>query len=441
MPNKDQARPLRLNQEEIFDIVGIGVGPFNLGLAALVEPLVRDGELSAAFLDGREGFRWHPGVMFDDATIQVPFIADLVTFADPASKFSFLNYLKCTNRLYRFYIRESFYPFRREYSEYCSWVAHQLDFVHWSSEVQTVHRAENGLWEIYLNRNDCPKIYAKRIINGTGTNPFIPEELNAGNNKNDNIFHSSEFLFHTDSLSKARSITIIGSGQSAAEIYRHLMDQCSCRHIELNWYTRSPRFFPMEYTALTLEMTSPEYARYFRHLPETTRDQLNREQRSLYKGISGNLVDEIYDKLYQLNLSDGLSGEIQAGVEARLATPAHASEGHVLVLTDSNTGREKRRETDVIILATGYAHPKVPPHLSEIDEINLDESGRMRVSETFSITDKNDLFILNAEEHLHSLIAPDLGMGPWRNSIIINTICGRDVYPVEETIAFQSFGE
>ena len=35
----------------------------------------------------------------------------------------------------------------------------------------------------------------------------------------------------------------------------------------------------------------------------------------------------------------------------------------------------------------------------------------------------------NAEEHTHGLAAPDLGMGAYRNSIIVNAMCGREVYP------------
>ena len=46
----------------------------------------------------------------------------------------------------------------------------------------------------------------------------------------------------------------------------------------------------------------------------------------------------------------------------------------------------------------------------------------------------------NAEEHTHSVLAPDLGMGAYRNSVIIRAITGREVYPVEERIAFQQFG-
>ena len=59
------------------------------------------------------------GVLLDDATLQVPFLADLVTMADPTSRWSFLNYLKQAGHLYPFYIRESFYPLRKEYDDYC----------------------------------------------------------------------------------------------------------------------------------------------------------------------------------------------------------------------------------------------------------------------------------------------------------------------------------
>lgn len=39
-----------------FDLVGVGLGPFNLGLAALAQPLVDSGELSAVFFDKRPRF-------------------------------------------------------------------------------------------------------------------------------------------------------------------------------------------------------------------------------------------------------------------------------------------------------------------------------------------------------------------------------------------------
>lgn len=426
------------------DVLGIGVGPFNLGLAALLDPLIERGEITACFLDAAGGFSWHPGVMFPDSTIQVPFLADLVTMADPTSRHSFLNYLKLHGRLYPFYIRESFYPYRTEYSDYCAWVAGELGHVHWNSPVETVRRAADGLWEVTVGGADPRTVFARNIVNGTGTVPVRPEGW-AGITPEEGVLHSSEFLFHEEAVRGADSVTIVGSGQSAAEIYRHLMEGSAADGRRLDWFTRSPRFFPMEYTALTLEMTSPDYVRHFHRLPERRRDELNRAQRNLYKGISGDLVDEIHDTLYRLSLTTPLVGAIRPDVTVTPADPsAVPTDGttgrHLLRVVDGETGTAGVHATDMVILATGYGRPDTPPHLEGISEIHRDDACRMAVPRGFTVNDAEDLFVLNAEEHTHSLTAPDLGMGAWRNSIIINALCGREVYPVEESTVFQRFG-
>lgn len=76
-----------LMNEQVYDVIGIGIGPFNLGLAALIEPVE---EISAVFFDKEEKFEWHLG-MLDGTDLQVPFLADLVTFADPTSPYTFLK--------------------------------------------------------------------------------------------------------------------------------------------------------------------------------------------------------------------------------------------------------------------------------------------------------------------------------------------------------------
>lgn len=281
-------------------------------------------------------------------------------------------------------------------------------------------------------------------MNGTGTEPTVPEDWGTIN-PSEGVLHSSEFLPHEDMVRNSRSVTIVGSGQSAAEIYRRLMEDFAAKGTRLDWFTRSPRYFPMEYTALTLEMTSPDYVRHFHSLPEKRRDELNRTQRNLYKGISGDLIDDIYDTLYRLSLSTPLVGDLRPDVNVRPANPSapitDGSNGrHRLEVVDQETGRTGVHATDVVILATGYGRPQIPKHLAGIEELNRDEAGRMAVTREFTVNDARDLFVVNAEEHTHSLNAPDLGMGAWRNSIIINQICGRDVYPVEKSTVFQRFG-
>jgi lysine N6-hydroxylase len=51
-----------------------------------------------------------------------------------------------------------------------------------------------------------------------------------------------------------------------------------------------------------------------------------------------------------------------------------------------------------------------------------------------------EIFVQNAELHTHGFVTPDLGMAAYRNSCILREITGREIYPVERSIAFQQFG-
>lgn len=406
-----------------YDFIGIGLGPFNLGLACLADPV---DELDGLFLEARDDFSWHPGMMLDDATLQVPFLADLVTMADPGSRWSFLSYLKETGNLYPFYIRESFYPLRREYDDYCRWAADRLDTVRFGQQVTAVEHDGTS----YVVRTPRDSYRARRIVLGVGTTPKVPEALQGKG------IHSSEYLAHKSRLQGLDSITIVGSGQSAAEIYRDLLVESPDHGYRLTWLTRSPRFFPMEYTKLTLEMTSPEYTSYFHGLPETTRDRLLRDQRSLYKGISGDLVDEIFDLHYRLRVQgDGPHTTLLTNTSVTGAT------GDQLHCRHDETGEEFDVTSQGVVLATGYA-AAVPSFLDPVrDRIRWDSQGRFAVSPHYAI-DVNDgeIFVQNAEEHTHGLVAPDLGMGAYRNSVILAALTGREVYPIEKRIAVQTFG-
>src|SRR5699024_8124565 len=166
---------------------------------------------------------------------------------------------------------------------------------------------------------------ARHLVLGAGTNPVLPPALQglggeadaghraasstgtdesagtAGSAGVGPLIHTADYLDNREALLDPGAITIVGSGQSAAEIYRDLIDDAEDLGVRLDWVTRSPRFFPMEYTKLTLEMTSPEYTDHFRALPDELRDRVGREQRTLYKGISADLVDDIHDVRYRLS--------------------------------------------------------------------------------------------------------------------------------------------
>ncbi|WP_251978760.1 lysine N(6)-hydroxylase/L-ornithine N(5)-oxygenase family protein [Salinicola avicenniae] len=422
----------------IHDFIAIGLGPFNLGLACLTDPIE---SLDGLFLEREAAFDWHPGLLLEDASLQTPFLADLVTLADPTSRFSFLNYLKAEGRLYNFYIRENFFLLRNEYNRYCQWVTTQLDTLCFGRHVERIDYDDDaGCYEV-LARDTLsgePQRYrCRKLVLGTGTEPMIPA---CCRDARDRLVHSADYLEHKAALQAKSSITLVGSGQSAAEIYLDLLEEQEAHGYTLDWVTRSPRFFPLEYGKLTLEMTSPDYIDYFHALPETTRDRLMREQKGLYKGINLDLINAIYDRLYARSLDGPVNTHLLtcAALENCHFDPAH----HRFELSFSHTEQETYfdHRTEGLILATGYA-PRRPEFLAPIEHrIQRDAAGRYAVGRYYSVDANAEIFVQNAELHTHGLVAPDLGMACYRNACIIRELAGREIYPVERGFTFQDFG-
>ncbi|MEH3076447.1 MAG: SidA/IucD/PvdA family monooxygenase [Quadrisphaera sp.] len=445
--------------ERVHDLLGIGLGPFNLGLAALAEPL----GLDCLFLERKDRFAWHPGMLLPSSTLQVPFMADLVTMADPTSRYSFLNHLKREGRLYRFYIRESFYPLRVEFDRYCRWVADQLPSVEcgwdvrdvtWHPELDATGQGRFTVESVDAggrHRTD----HARRLVLGTGTPPHVPA---AFSDVADDaaVVHTADYLAARELLQQHRSVTVVGSGQSAAEVYRDLLPEARTHGYRLDWVTRSPRFFPLEYTKLTLEMTSPEYADYFHALPAGTRDDLLVSQAQLYKGIDGELVDEIYDLLYELDVDGPPPTRLFTGTACERVV--REGGGYRLHLHHAEQDRRSSLTTDAVVMATGYRQ-QVPGFCRGVAEhLRWDEHGRFDVTRDYRVdlaaghqdddegggssapAPAGSVFVQNAEAHTHGFVAPDLGMAAYRNSCILRAVLGREPYPVERAIAFQHFG-
>lgn len=422
----------------IYDIIGVGIGPFNLGLAALTNPIKT---LNCLFIDRKPAFNWHPGLMFDDATLQVPFMADLVTMADPVSRFSFLNYLKEVDRLYKFYIREDFFILRKEYNKYCQWVLEQLDNCRFSQEVVTItFDEETKLYSILVRntKTDESDWYTTRhIVLGIGNTPNLPAYVKPGHAAY--VCHASDYLYKKNEFAALDSVTVIGSGQSAAEVFNDLLLNRRAE-AERNWFTRPDRFFPMEYSKLTLELTSPEYVDHYHSLPASKRESILKGQNALYKGINYDLINSIYDTLYQQSVDEEHLPVTLSPCSELLSMEETADNRIRLHFYHTQQERGFTKVTDAVILATGYSY-SIPACLDGIRSIiHVTENGKYLAARNYSI-DKcnNSIFIQNGELNTHGFVTPDLGMGAYRNASIINTILGYEYYKVEKRIAFQNF--
>ena len=245
----------------------------------------------------------------------MPFLADLVTMADPTSRHSFLEYLRAHDRLYRFYLREQFHLPRREYDHYCRWVAGRLAACRFGTRVEGLRWLPGpGLFEAELTEvasGRTSRRRARNLVLGVGWAPAVPAALAGALGKD--VFHAAEFLDHRERLRQAAAITVVGSGQSGAEVFLELLgEQPGCGY-RLDWLTRSAGFFPMEYSRLGLEHFTPDYTRYFHGLPAATRDRLLPTQDLLYKGIDVDTIAAIGDLLYERTVAGADTAGAAAG--------------------------------------------------------------------------------------------------------------------------------
>ncbi|MFJ8196135.1 lysine N(6)-hydroxylase/L-ornithine N(5)-oxygenase family protein [Streptomyces sp. NPDC096152] len=436
------------------DLVGIGIGPFNLSLAALAHPLPG---LDTAFYEQRPAFEWHPGLLIEGARIQVPFLADLVTLADPASDWSFLNYLKARDRLFPFYFAERFHIQRAEYDAYCRWVSQNLPALHFGHQIDAVRwNPERALFDIDFTRlgtdgeaEALGRTHTRNVVLGIGTEPHVPEPLRPLTEAPGvPVLHAADYLHHRDALLTAGHITVVGSGQSGAEIFLDLLRRRPPGRERLHWIGRTAAFAPMEYSKLGLEHFTPDYTRYFHALAEPVRDQLITSQWQLHKGIDAGTLAAIHDELYRRSLHSGWPDAVLTpGVRVRTAGRVAATKVE-LHLEHVEQGTRSRLTTDAVVLATGYRERPLTGLLAGLDPyLRRDSHERPRVDEQFrlvldpSVTATGcHVYVQNAELHTHGVGTPDLGLAAWRSATILNAVTGTEPYPLPARTAFTTFG-
>ena len=442
-------------EQKPLDLLGIGIGPFNLSLAALAD---RIPGLTAAFYDQRPGFAWHPGLLIEGATLQVPFLADLVTLVDPASRWTFLNWLKSRERLFPFYFAERFHVHRAEYDAYCRWVADSLPSTHFGRQVDAVRwNPDQGHFEVDHTHLDphgeaeaLARTHARHLAVGIGTEPYVPEPLRPlVDSPTLPVVHSAQYLDQRSRLLAADHITVVGSGQSGAEVFLDLLRNRPAGRERITWLARTPGFAPMEYSRLGLEHFTPDYTRYFHGLAEPVRDRLVPRQWQLHKGIDTETITAIHDELYRRTLDGGWPDAVLTpGVSVRTAGRL-GTQNIELHLEHADQDTRTRLVTSAVVLATGYRERPLDRLLGPLDAyVKRDAAGRPKIDARHRVElDRavtGRLYVQNADRHTHGVGAPDLGLAAWRSAEVLNDLTrqltGEEYYPLPARTAFTTFG-
>nr|WP_027964415.1 SidA/IucD/PvdA family monooxygenase [Halalkalibacillus halophilus] len=430
--------------QEIYDFIGIGIGPYNLGLAALTENVE---ELDGIFFDQTPRMEWHPGMLIEGTDLQVPFMADLVTFADPTNKYSYLNYLRDHKRLYKFFFYQKLEIPRYEYNHYLQWASDHIKGLYFGKKVVDVRNESNQQESLYkvvvkdMETGEETFYYCRHVVMATGAKPMILDSM-AGFPEND-VLHTSRYVYEKENLLKSSHITVVGSGQSAAEVFYDLLEERENKEFKLTWFTRSEGIFQLEAAKIGQEFFGPDYVNYFHGLDFEKRKEALDTLEPLRNGIDYSTLNGIYELLYHYS-----SGERNPNITIQPLTEVNeiTKDDSAYTLHCEQWQKEDKFEykSDKVILATGY-QPNIPEWFNErfAEEIHWEDDKRFEVSRNYRLHFKdqreNHFYVVTNLEHSHGTAATNLGLAVQRNMEIINDILGREAYNTTQKGIFQQF--
>lgn len=413
--------------KDILDLAGIGIGPFNLSVAALLD---QHPHVNAAFFDSKPAFSWHPGMQLPGARLQTSCLKDLVTGADPCNRHSFLNYLVQHRRFYPFLSADMTAISRREFADYLGWVAGRLPSLRFSHGVESV-RFEDGLFELRFVNGQAP-VYARNLCIGTGIRPNIPpacEALTPGHS-----LHCIHLMERARDFT-GQHVAVVGGGQSGAEVMLGLMDGLWGQPASIRWFSRRANFEPLDETPFTNLYFSPGYVDAFQGLPEHRRRELVHYQKLASDGISPDTLQTLYQRLYEYPLE-------HPGRPAPELLPGRSlyavTDGAPMNLLTRNRLDDRFEEfrADQLLLCTGFDHG-LPSCLSPLNtRLHLDTMGRPSLGKAFNLDwdgpADRAIYAVNQGRFSHGIAESQLSLTSWRSAVIVNHLLGEEHYPVAE---------
>lgn len=409
-----------------LDLLGIGLGPFNLSLAALLAPVA---DVESRFYERRQSFSWHPGMMLPGTRMQTSFLKDMVTPVDPSSRYSFLSYIVQQGKFYRF-INAEFSRVRRvEFADYMRWVASQLPNAEFGREAVDVTPSDAGFVVRFAGGE---LVTAKNLAVGTGLIPYVPSW--ARDHVGARCFHNHGYQ-HTELSVEGRRVAVIGGGQSGAEIVLQLLSGARGAASSVTWVSRRSGLDPLDETAFTNEYFTPDYVRHFHRLPEDRRRAIAYTQKLTGDGVSPDTLRELSQYLYEHDfLSSGVT-RYRIATNREIRSMVRRGAAYELGMRNAFSQADESIVADVVILATGYRYA-MPSCLNELrSRLDADKDGQPRLNEDYTARwngpGQQRIYMLNAGRHSHGVPDSQLSLAAWRAAVIINSLCARRVYDVD----------
>ncbi|KQB97942.1 hypothetical protein AL073_03220 [Loktanella sp. 1ANDIMAR09] len=401
-----------------LDLLGVGIGPFNLSVAALASSIPN---LQTAFFDRKPQFSWHAGLGFRDSVMQTSYLKDMVTPVNPTSSLSFLNFLVTHGRFNDFLAGRFGAVSRIEFTEYMRWVTQNLPSCHFDNGVT---RIDHDGQQFVVETARGQQMRSAAITIGTGQAPRIPKDAPLGRN----CFHGSEYLHHRDHL-KGKRIVVVGGGQTGAEIVLDLMDGTS-NPTDLVWLSRRSAFWHLQEGSLVDQIFTPAYRDHYRNLSPTDQVTTVAEQKFSSDGLTPETADAIYKALYRFkHLNQTAPVSLRPGREVVEVMP---TTGGYRVSARSDLDVVEETFADVVILATGF-RPHIPDCLAPLqDRLEVEPNGSLVLDENYRVIwdgpETTPIYALNHGRASHGIVDPQLSLAAWRAGKILEDATGQRLF-------------
>jgi L-ornithine N5-oxygenase len=434
--------PLRAAAVGAFDVIGVGFGPSNLALAVALEEAPEASQMSRLFLEAKMGPVWHPGMLLEDALIQISVLKDLATVRNPQSRFTFLNYLKEKGRLFEFLNLRDLFPGRIEFNDYLVWVAEALSHrVRWGCEVIAIHPEPGeapGSIELLrvvsrdLATGEDQEVLTRNIVLATGGVPAVPPPLRlvAGGR----AFHNHEFLrrMRDDFPDKTApyKFAVVGAGQSGAELFSYLLTHYP--NAQVTATLRRYAYKPVDDSHFTNEIFFPQRVDWLYSLSDEKRARVLDMCRDVnYAVVDAPLIQQIYRQIY----NERVEGKNRATVLPFLELREIEEREATVWARFQNTLEERpyELEVDALILATGYHWPSDHPLLAEVashlerDPVPVPGGGyEYRIRRDYRVESKPDfapgVYLQGFSERRHGASETVLSLLPIRAGNILDSL-------------------
>ncbi|QOC94761.1 lysine N(6)-hydroxylase/L-ornithine N(5)-oxygenase family protein [Micromonospora craniellae] len=415
---------------EVYDLVGIGFGPSNLALAIAVEEhnarcTRAEDRISAIFLEKQDDFGWHRGMLFDNATMQVSFLKDLVTMRNPASDFSFVSYLHAHGRLADFINYKTVYPLRVEFHDYFRWAAGRMsEVVRYGHTVTDVVPVPGGdlVDVIAATPSGGRTVRARNVSLALGLEPSLPP----GVKPSERIWHNLDILHRVAAFEVAepRRLIVVGAGQSAAESVSFLHSRYPTAEVCSVFFRYG--YSPADDSNYANRIFDPEAVDVYYDAPADVKRMLFDYHRNTnYSVVDGDLIEELYRRQY----AEKVLGRPRLRMlnASRVAELTETPDGVWAVVEHLPSGEREPMDADAIVFATGYRPVDPARLLGAAGELCLhDDESLLRIGRDYRLETGDQLraglYLQGGTEHAHGITATLLSAVAVRSGEIVASI-------------------